>query len=144
MKKHFYPEKPYSWLQFPVTLKGLEADAHMTLKFFGEAAINHYAVEKKLTIEPAMQDWEFDWKPQFWNSPFTHQNYWVLAFTKYPAALDRMHDLFDIINDEHKPWIPHITVSKKYFLLVEDQGFTPVDCELKFGEVELCLGGPNL
>lgn len=144
MKTHFYPSKPYSWIQFPATMKVTDGPVHMTLKFFGEAMIDHYAVERKLAIAPELNAAEFEWKPQFWNSPFTHQNYWVLAFTKYPPALDHMHGLFDVIRDEHKPWIPHITVSKKLFLLVEDQQFKPVECELKFGEIELCLGGPNL
>lgn len=150
MKRLFFPDKSYSWIQFPVTLKGYPPDknAHLTLKFFGAADIDHYAIESRIGsgMHKALNEKlsEFEWEPKFWSSPHDHGNYYVLAFTKYPTILAFMHRNFDIIRDTYIPWTPHITVTKEYFLMVEDQSFTPAECKLEFGEAELCLGGPNI
>lgn len=147
MKKIFFPDKSFSRVQFPVTLKGC-GPAHMTLKFFGQADIDPYALEYRVGTNAHIALNEklskFEWAPKFWSSPHDHANYYVLAFTKYPSILDFMHKTFDLIRDQYIPWTPHITVTKDYFLMVEDQAFTPVDCKLEFGEIELCLGGPSL
>ncbi len=148
MKRLFYPDRSYSWLQFPVRLKRLpqERHPHMTLKFFGEASIDPYAIEARIAadVHQSLKAEDFAWEPRFWSSPFDHRNYHVLAFTKYPTILDFMHKLFDVIKDQYIPWTPHITVPKDYYLLVEDQAFSPAECGLEFGEIEICLGGPNI
>ncbi|MDH4163295.1 MAG: hypothetical protein OEW15_11500, partial [Nitrospirota bacterium] len=144
MKRVTFPTKPYSWVQFPVTMKGFDKPAHLTLKFFGGAEIDHYAVEQRCGTHAHqmlnMKLAEFVWEPKFWSSPHDHANYYVLAFVKYPSILGFMHKTFDLIRDPYIPWTPHITVTKEYFLLVEDQAFTPQECQLVFGEAELCLG----
>ncbi len=150
MKRLFFPTEPHSWVQLPVTLKGLKGirDPHLTLKYFGAAEIDHYAVEARVGtgLHEALNEKlsEFVWQPKFWSSPHDHANYFVLAFIKYPPILGFMHKTFDLLRDTYIPWTPHITVNKEYFLMVEDQGFSPVECDLKFGEAELCLGGPNI
>lgn len=150
MKRVFYPDRAHSWLQLPVTLKGLDTkiNPHLTIKFFGATEIDVYAVERRAspvlheTMNEALA--EFVWEPKLWSSPGMYTNHYVLAFTKYPTMLAIQHKMFDLIKDQYIPWTPHITVTKEYFLLVEDQGFTPAECKLEFGEAELCLGGPNL
>lgn len=151
MKRVFFPDKPYSWLQLPVTLKGYpeNKNAHLTVKFFGATDLDHLAIEKRVdhhALHKALNQQldEIVWEPKFWSSPHDHGNYYVLAFTKYPLILAFVHQAFDAIKDPYIPWIPHITVTREYFFLVEDQSFTPKECELVFGEAELCLGGPNL
>lgn len=146
MKKLFFPDKSFSWLQFPVALKGLmpEKHPHLTLKFFGSTEIDSYAIENRIgtNVHEALKTEEFGWTPKLWEAPA--DVHYVLAFTKYPPVLKLMHDMFDIVKDQYIPWTPHITVPKDYFLMVNDQGLTPADMGLQFGEVELCLGKPNL
>lgn len=147
MKKVFFPTKPFSWIQFPVTLEGYPVGKHphLTVKFFGQADVDPHAIEKDVgPIEFDLRAEDFSWAPKFWSSPHDHANYYVLALTKYPRALDFLHGRFDILRDQYIPWTPHITVTKEFYLMVDDQGLTPEDCKLEFGEIELCLGSPSI
>lgn len=144
------PTRDHSWLQWPVSLKGLpdSSGAHLTLKFFGTALVNRREVAKIMMpssmIQPPWRADEFSWNTKIWTSPLTQEVFHVLAFVKYPRVLNIYHDYFKLFEDYYRPWIPHITVPKSYFFMVEDGRMRPLDCELKFGELELCLGGPNL
>ncbi len=148
MKTVYAPEKSYSWIQWPVSLKGLSPlyKPHLTFKFLGTALLDPPAVKRRIMVDMhhTLPVQEFAWEPQFWTSPISHTNHYVLAFVKYPRALDLWRISFDIIKDEYIPWRPHISVPNEYFLLVEDQHFSPLECELRFEEIELVLGGPNI
>lgn len=148
MKTLMFPGKSYSWLQFPATLKDYPENRHphLTVKFFGETIVNRYAIEHRVgqNLQKSLRVGEMTWEPKFWSSPFDHRNYYVLTFKKFPSILNFIHDLFDVIKDPYMPWVPHITVTPEYFRTVEDRQLTPLECELEFGEIELCLGGPNL
>lgn len=118
---------------------------HLTLKFFGSADIDPRAVER-LVDSRVHEYWEprdFNWESRIWPTR-TEAVHHVLVLTKYPEAMRFQHRLFDIIRDQHTPWNPHITVPKNFFFMVEDQGFSPENCDLAFGEIELCLGGDSL
>lgn len=143
-----FPNKSYSWLQWPVALKGLspEHHAHLTVKFFGATPLAPQAMADRVGWDTHV-NWsaqDFAWVPKIWMSGESEATHYVLAFIKYPTSIDFIHGLFKIVRDQYIPWTPHITVPKEYFLLVEDQGFSPKECDLTFGELELCLGGPNV
>jgi hypothetical protein len=141
------PDKAYSWLQWPVRMRATQAGTHhMTLKFFGETLLNVQAIQDRIG-ENLHLTWtaeEFQWEARYWSSATDYTNHYVLAFTKYPKTLDLAHNIFAVIKNQHDPWVPHISVDKDYFLMVEDRKPTPRECELEFDEIELCLGGPNI
>lgn len=148
MKTLHFPTKPYSWLQWPATLKGLKPEhhAHLTLKFFGEAYLDVEAITSRVAghVHESWRPQDFEWKTEIWQSPKQQSLHYVLAFTKFPTIITFQHKLFNIIRNQYDPWTPHISVTKEYLMMVEDQAFTPAECELTFGEIELCLGGPNV
>lgn len=146
MKIQLYPLKPFSWLEWPVTLKGLAEmhKAHITCKFLGPAVVDPKVVERLLGAR-SDRPWrpsEFEWDTRIWTGHDEAQ-YHVLALTKYPKMMYHAYKQFDLIKDSFQPWVPHITVPKAYFYLVEDQRFTPENCQMEVGEITLCLGGEN-
>lgn len=137
-----FPEKNWSWLQWPVTVKTYAEpnpiQLHVTAKFFGDANIDRLAIIGRIPLQRTM--WfagEFLWTPTI----FARGH--VLELVKYPAELLEIHQRFDIIEDQFKPWRPHISVPREYWIKVDSQGLTPEMEELTFGEIELCLGRVN-
>jgi hypothetical protein len=136
MKIIRFPDKKYSWLQWPVTLKGCFAPhLHVTAKFFGEAQIDQFAVFSRCPAQ--LNLWvpqDFAWLPCMFSQGH------VLHLTKCPKELFKIHDEFSIIKDQFEPWRPHISVPRNYWIDVDEFKRTPVDEELMLGELELCLG----
>jgi hypothetical protein len=131
--------KPYSWLQWPVTLKGCPKEhLHITAKFFGDAPIDRLAVIGRVPLQQVI--WfaeEFVWAP----AGFSGQH--VLELVKCPEEIWNIHNRFDIIKDQFTPWRPHITVTREYWARVQLEGLTPESECLSIGELELCLGTVN-
>lgn len=140
-----HPTKSFSWLEWPVKLKGLAEsfNPHITCKFFGTAMLDAHFVASKVVAHYKWSASDFAWETKIWNG-HDEKPYFVLALTKYPEPMAFAHAQFGLIKDQFRPWIPHITVPKSYFFLVEDQRFTPENCELEVGEITLCLGGENV
>lgn len=123
-------DKEYSWLELPVVLDGYHKMAHITLKFFGTAAINIGVVELMVSqYESSIENYDlddFEFEPAiFINPDGTHL---VLKLTDYPYYFSAIHQQFDLIKDDHVPYIPHITVDKDYWQIVVGKG-------LKFKDV---------
>lgn len=132
-------DKPYSWLQWSVELGGFSGEAHVTAKFFGRAKISAHAVEELLLTSVAksreLRSHLFWWEPRVFGVDTP-----VLEFTTYPRELWDIHDLFKLIEDDFKPWRPHITVHQSYWERISETGASPLDEGLGFGELELYLG----
>lgn len=130
------PEKNYSWLQWPVRLNHFAGTGlHITAKFFGSIPIDRNAVIARVPLQESL--WfsnEFQWSREMFSQ------HMVLELTKYPPAMRDIHNRFDLIEDEFKPWRPHITVTREYWQSVHAFGFTPESEKLTIGEIELCIG----
>lgn len=128
-------------------MKGLPESflSHLTVKFFATATLDPEAIARRVDsrIHLSWDATDFEWDTKIWNG-HDEETYFVLRMIKFPESMRFHHNIFDIIKDLYNPWVPHITVPKAFFFMVEDQGFTPRECELKFGEIELCLGGDNV
>lgn len=141
MKVLTFPNKGYSWLQWPVTVKGCKKETlHVTTKFFGQVELN------KLAVEIRTNDAYKSWRPEHfaWEPVKFAELIYVLELTKYPAALGITHQQFDIIKDAFEPYRPHISVPLDYWNKVLSGDLTPVMEELTFGELELCIGQAEL
>jgi hypothetical protein len=131
-------DKPYSWLQWPVSLLNYEdGHPHVTAKFFGKAKISGYFLSKELSIfeDTHFRSTDFVWLPKMFQENF------VLELIGYPAILHHVHHKFDLIEDQFFPFKPHITVSEFYWNLVKDNNLTPEKEEFKLGNLEFCKGG---
>jgi hypothetical protein len=132
-------DKPNSWLQLPVSLRGCkDPDLHLTVKYFGRAQINPVVVAAKIKhdiLKPGDFRSPIEWTPTTFSDLF-----YVLELTKYPMVLAWMHSHFTLIADQFPPWRPHITVNKEYWAWVRDTKANPVSENLQFGEPELYLG----
>jgi hypothetical protein len=131
--------KPYSWLQWPVRLKNLEKPGlHVTVKYFGEAAINPKYVGHALDNLPRIELTKFlSWRPECFDETL---GIYVLELLHVPPAMIVAHQQFALIKDQFEPWRPHITVPLAYWDRVAKDGWTPQSEELTFDEIELCLG----
>lgn len=133
-------DKNYSWLQWPVSTKhgGGIKNLHLTVKFFGDAKINPDYVKASVMGGHYLPRDKFAWKPVMFADLI-----YVLEFVKFPPAVKSLHDHFGLLKDEFEPYRPHITVDKKYWEMVRDINLSPIDEELRFGELELYLGKCN-
>lgn len=135
-------DKPYSWLQWPVKLTGMETDLHVTAKFFGKAKIDVGAVLQKIrNLYPIQEKYkDIEWEPAIFGNG---EDVYVLELTRYPSVMDRVHDLFDLVNDDFPEYRPHITIPKGSWDAVKEGKITPQQVDLTFGVIELHLGKPN-
>lgn len=136
-----FADKEYSWLQWPVKLKNCKKESlHITAKFFGRAAVNPDSVTKLLEdcddIILNFRTHHFNWKPEIF-----HDLVYVLELVRHPYTMDYVHGRFDLINDQFKPWRPHISVPKDYWDFVNKTMLTPELEEIEIGPLQLCLGG---
>ena len=139
MKIQYYPSKPYSWLQWPVSLRTCPRQLHITAKFFGETNLDPMAIKKRIDrLNRGMVISIFTWERKLWNS----KDY-VLEFKTYPSAMNYLHEMFDFIRDDHEPYRPHVTVPYEYWCRVDSEGLTPRGEKLTLGELELCIGTLN-
>ena len=128
--------KPYSWLQLPVTLDGLVmSNPHLTLKYFGRVPLDPLAISKRVDKNMYLPTDKIVWRAEIFNGLAR-----VLELTQYPAALISAHETFSIIKDQFEPWRPHITVPLEYWNVIRDGGQTPQEMNLRFGTPELYLG----
>lgn len=137
MKILKFPDKKWSWLQWPVTLRGLSAEHHLhvTAKFFGGIEINPFEIIDRCPM--GLSTWQpkdFTWVP----SMFAKGH--VLHITIFPQEMLHIHEVFKEVPDQFDPWKPHISVPRNYWIEVDECALTPESEELKFGELELCLG----
>ncbi len=140
MKIQKYPEKSYSLLRWPVAVKNCPGPLHVTAKWFGDIDLDPMGVQ--IRVEDFYEEWTpklFQWKPILFGDLVP-----VLEFTLYPIKMHKARLNFNFLKDQFEPWRPHITVPKLYWLRVLDQNLTPEGEQLKFGEIELCLGLKNV
>lgn len=130
--------KPYSWLEWPVVLKGCsKPQLHITAKFFGHAPIDPDAVKRALgvTASPLALASVQEWQPLIF-----HELCHVLILTKRSPIFDYVHDRFELIKDDFTPYRPHITVPKEYWEKVCANDLKPAREILEIGALQLCLG----
>lgn len=136
MKIIEFANKPYSWLQWPVTLNGCpKTTLHITAKFFGAVKIDRNAIIGRLPLQEVM--WhtrEFLWYPTIFSGGH------VLELIRFPKEMLEFHNRFDLVMDQFTPWRPHISVSRDYWIKVDSEGLTPESENMTLGEIELCLG----
>ncbi len=136
--KLFKIDKPYSWLQWPVTVLSCTQDLHITAKFFGSIELDESAIEIRIDKGLFLPNRLFEWKPTIFGD-YTY----VLELTRVPPALFAVHSTFSIVKDQFTPWRPHITVPKDYWELVKEKNLTPQSEMLRLGEIELYLYSPT-
>jgi hypothetical protein len=137
-------DKPYSWLQWPVTLKSCdESGLHLTTKFFGKAKVNPESIREMMqhfgplpsAMHPCLPEAsDYRWEAAKFGDAL------VLELTQYPIGIVYAHARFSLIQDDFTPFGPHITVPRGYWEKVVREKLTPQDEKLCFGALELCLG----
>jgi hypothetical protein len=131
-------DKPYSWLQYPVTMSTFKSDTlHLTIKYFGNVKINPYKVERlvrKFERYKLADLKKIEWTTQmFGETP-------VLELYRYPAWINRLHEQFDLIADQFPSYRPHISISQEYWERARSEIHRPYEVDLKIGGLELFLG----
>ncbi len=134
-------DKPYSWLQWPVTLKGVDLPSlHVTAKFFGSAQIDPEDVDISLNHRYPLNA---RYRDIVWVPVKFAPHIYVLELTEAPLAMQAFHNLFSLIKDDYPEYRPHITVPHDLWYKILTEELTPKDFNLTFGEIELWLGTPN-
>lgn len=130
-------EKPYSRLQWPVTLKNCkEPKLHITAKFFGRASIDANYISMIVQRARLSHD---DVAGLSWTTNLFAGLSHALELHDVPSTIIAVHHAFPLIKDQFAPWRPHITVPKDYWEQVVANGWTAQSEELQLGELELCL-----
>ncbi len=140
--------KPYSWLQWPTVLSGIKYQTHVTAKFFGRVGIDPAGVKMAIDRVYSAESYSSEylqgltnWKPELFGELI-----YVLELVECPPFLKKTHEQFAFLKDEFEPWRPHITVPREYWEKIKNSNgrMTPKTENLRFGELELFLGDPDL
>lgn len=137
--------KPYSWLQWPVTIEGFkDLRLHVTAKFFGTAKINPIMVNNLLSsFYPIKPKYLFiHWSAEIFYGKDGTPAY-VLELVEAPSIMAITHRAFDLIADDYAPYRPHITIPEDLWGEIAHDQLDVSAQDITFGELELHLGTPN-